>query len=169
MNIFALDNDPSLAALMHCDKHVVKMVLETAQILSTVHHLCGSSRAGEVYKPTHKNHPSVKWAAESASNYRWLAMLFQGLAYEYSWRYNKSHKSWVQLGGRLLKYPKGLAGLACRAPFALAMPDVYKFVSNDPVECYRAYYWHEKRDLLTYTKRDEPEWLTRMRAQCSAR
>lgn len=164
MNIFALDNDPSKAAQMHCDKHVVKMVLETAQILSTVHHLYESEWVGEVYKPTHKNHPSVKWAAESTGNYRWLALLFKALAVEYTHRYNKPHKSWKNLRRALLRYPDGDKPLGPLTPFALAMPDVYKFVSADPVECYRAYYWHEKRDMLIYTRREEPQWLTKLRA-----
>lgn len=39
MNIFALDNDPKLAAQMHLDKHIVKMPIEYAQLLSTAHRL----------------------------------------------------------------------------------------------------------------------------------
>jgi hypothetical protein len=161
MNIFALDNDADMAARMHCDKHVVKMVLETAQILSTVHHLYGSSVVGRVYKPTHKNHPSVKWAAECKGNYRWLYGLFMHLAREYTHRYNKEHKSWALLNNVFTESPDSMpGGLYDTTPFALAMPDVYKFVSSDPVECYRAYYMHEKADMLTYTNRRRPEWMT---------
>lgn len=54
MNIFYLSRDPVLCAEMHCDKHVVKMILETAQLLSTAHWELGSTAP---YKPTHKNHP----------------------------------------------------------------------------------------------------------------
>lgn len=168
MNIFALHEDPSKAAQMHCDKHVVKMVLETAQILSTVHHLHGSPNIDSVYKPTHKNHPSVKWAAEWRSNYQWLYWLFYFLSDEYRLRFCREHKSWEKLRLPLEVIPESVPGnLYEGSPFALAMPDVYKFVSDDPVECYRAYYWHEKRDLLKYTKRSEPEWLAEMRAQDS--
>jgi hypothetical protein len=163
MNIFALDNSPMRAAPMHCDKHVVKMVLETAQILSTVHHLCETPWANHLYKPTHKNHPCVKWAAETAQNYYWLYQLFESLAGEYTHRYKQNHKSYVKLSHMLRHPPINLCGRRIkqtnRTPFALAMPDVYKFVSDDPVECYRAYYLHEKRDMLTYTKRDKPVWM----------
>jgi len=166
MNIFVLDNDPENAAAMHCDKHVVKMVLETAQIMSTVHRLYDSPFADQVYKPTHKNHPSVKWAAESSDNYRWLIGLFTNLSREYTYRFHSVHKSWDKLYEPLTRLPSFNGQFrGSRTPFALAMPDVYKFVSDDPVECYRAYYWHEKRDLLKYTRREEPEWLTKMRNQ----
>lgn len=161
MNIFALHDRPNYAAQMHCDKHVVKMVLETAQILSTVHHLYESDIAAVVYKPTHKNHPSVKWAAESRGNYQWLYRLFDHLSREYTHRYNKQHKSWMKLWDVVNQVPRSMPGPAlAKTPFALAMPDVYKFVSDDPVECYRAYYIHEKADMLTYTNRARPEWMT---------
>ena len=68
MNIFALSNDPHEAAQMQCDKHVVKMTLETAQILSTVHHLHGCIFADQMYKATHKSHPCTLWAAENSAN-----------------------------------------------------------------------------------------------------
>ena len=61
MNIFVVDHDPFVAAKMLCDKHVVKMILETAQLLSTAHHLTGSPLACKLYKMTHKNHPSAVW------------------------------------------------------------------------------------------------------------
>ena len=166
MNIFALDKRPNIAAQMHCDKHVVKMVLETAQILSTVHHLYESKRAKDAYKPTHKNHPCVKWAAESMGNYQWLYRLFENLSREYKHRYGKNHKSWVKLWDVVNvapRSPRRMPGpVTLLTPFALAMPDVYKFVSSDPVECYRAYYFHEKAEMLKYTNREPPEWLTTM-------
>ena len=39
MNIFVLDKDPHIAAQMHCDRHVPKMIVESAQMLSTAHRL----------------------------------------------------------------------------------------------------------------------------------
>jgi len=164
MNIFVLDYHPRGAAQMHCDKHVVKMVLESAQILSTVHHLYESEYSSRVYKPTHKSHPSVKWAAKSWGNYWWLYNLFDELAREYTHRYNKVHKSWELLKYILGNTPRELTddiGNTGVTQFALAMPDVYKFVSDDPVECYRAYYMHDKADMLTYTNRARPRWMTK--------
>ena len=82
MNIFYLDEDPVLAAQMHCDKHVVKMILESAQLLSTAHLLIdGDELADErgLYKATHKNHPSSKWVRDSSENYEWLWNLFDQL------------------------------------------------------------------------------------------
>ena len=72
MNIFYLDRNPILAADKQCDRHVVKMILETAQLLSTAHYeLDGESPA---YKPTHKNHPSAVWVRKSLDHYLWAAL-----------------------------------------------------------------------------------------------
>src|SRR5574343_1523365 len=86
MNIFAVDADPIQAARDLCDRHVVKMTLETAQILC-------SAFDESPYKKTHFNHPCCKWARTSKSNYQWLIAHGLGLSAEYSLRYGKTHKS----------------------------------------------------------------------------
>ena len=73
MNIFCLDEDPIKAVQMMCDKHIVKMILESAQLMSTAHRELDGDNANEnLYKSTHKNHPSAKWVRESLWNYVWL-------------------------------------------------------------------------------------------------
>ena len=156
MNIFVLDINPILAAQYQCDKHIVKMTLETAQILSTVHHRYNSNVAG-LYKATHINHPCVKWAGDTVENYCWLAHHFSALAEEYKHRYNKEHKSWVDLGEALTIIPKGIP-FNIMSPFALAMPDEYKDIYS-PVESYRNYYRGSKKDICKYTNRLKPNWL----------
>ena len=160
MNIFAVDDDPELAAQMLADTHVVKMTLETGQILSTVYHKYVSDATERgFYKPTHPNHPSVLWAAETGGNYAWLRNHFTALAAEYEYRYGKVHKTWEKLAGITAAYPRQLVGTASkRTPFALAMPDKYKLL-DDPVLCYRAYYKYGKKHLLKYTYRPAPSWL----------
>ena len=91
MNIFYLHDDPIYCAQMHCDKHVVKMILEYAQLLSTAHHEIDGTPSIDCYKPTHKNHPSAIWARNSRNNYRWLWWLLYGLQDEYTYRYGKVH------------------------------------------------------------------------------
>ena len=71
MNIFYLDEDPFEAARLQYNKHVVKMILESAQMLCTAHHHYESS-VDIPYKKAHYNHPSTKWTRENASNYSWL-------------------------------------------------------------------------------------------------
>ena len=94
MNIFRLDNDPFVAAYNQCNKHVVKMCLETAQLLSTAHRvLDGEDANPDLYKATHKNHPSAVWARENSSNYLWLMQHFDALLLEYAFRYYKRHAS----------------------------------------------------------------------------
>ena len=130
MNIFVLDEEPRLAAQAHCDKHVVKMVLESAQMLSTV--LDGP------YKPTHKNHPCTRWVAQSQDNAMWLWELMVHLNGEYITRWNKgdNHLAYAKCAHLIEKrFSLPNAGLT---PFALAMPDECK--SDDAVESYRTYY-----------------------------
>ena len=75
MNIFFLDYDTQKCAQYHCDKHVVKMVLETAQLLCGVHHTTPQVTPQVPYKLSHKNHPCAIWCRESLSNYLYLCDL----------------------------------------------------------------------------------------------
>ncbi len=154
MNIFALDQDPVRAAQMQCDNHVVKMTLETGQILSTIQRAYGNTDA-ILYRSTHIHHPCVLWAGDSFENYGWLVRHFYALAGEYAHRYGRSHLTFEKLHRVVTKTPD----LKKRAmtPFALAMPDVYK--SDDPIDSYRRYYKGSKAHLLKYTKREKPSWM----------
>lgn len=157
MNIFVLDKDPSLCAQYHCDKHVIKMILESAQILSTViQEHWGHGRVEQLYKPTHKNHPCVLWA-RSPENFYWLYKLGKQLAKEYTHRYGKKHKSEtiLDLVGQYIN--KNFFEHAPVYSFVLTMPDEYK--KSDPVRSYREYYKKDKQHLLTYTNRTKPEWI----------
>lgn len=149
MNIFVLDNDPFKAAEYQCDKHVVKMVLETAQLLCSAHETAP-------YKRTHYNHPCAIWTRSSLSNYMWLCEHGLGLAREYTFRYNKVHKSTEVIEWARLNMPNILnLGLL---PFAQAMPDKYKH--EDAVVAYRNYYIHEKARLATWKYGACPAWFT---------
>jgi len=157
MNIFVLDTDVTRCAQAHYDKHVVKMCLEYAQILSTSARLRGFEHNG--YKSTHVNHPCVRWAAEDARNWNWLLWLAFELGREYTARYGKTHKSTEAL--TLLPPELTLsAGFCVETPknFALAMPE--EFQTDDAVESYRNYYRIGKRDLASYrAPAVEPSWL----------
>jgi hypothetical protein len=99
MNIFFLSEDPYEAASMQVDRHVVKMILESAQLLSTAHRILDGDDSGVLpdyrdtlfYRATHKNHPSARWIRESVENYNWLVDHFDGLLREYTHRYKKQH------------------------------------------------------------------------------
>lgn len=153
MNIFVLDLDPRQAAQMQVDKHVVKMILETAQLLSTARFLYGASGT---YKPTHQGHPCTKWAAESAHNYAWLWHHGMALCEEYTFRYGKRHKSQDLFEGELRHIP-AIPRIG-RTPFAQAMPDEFKH--PDPVIAYRRYYIGAKAHFAKWTNRAEPLWFT---------
>ena len=156
MNIFVLSDDPFKAAHYMCDKHVVKMILETTQMLSTV-----ASRYGGTYvpyKPTHRNHPCTLWAGENFANYTWLLQHGFALVIEYHNRYNKDHKcDWLidglaqQVLSNKIDIPDGPL-----TPFAQAMPEKYK--CNDAVQAYRAYYIGEKARFAKWRYCDTPEW-----------
>jgi len=100
MNIFYLSHDTEECAQMHVDKHVVKMILEYAQLLSTTHRVLNNVHEGSIfYKATHVNHPSAVWTRQSCENYFWLYDLLVDLCCEYTYRYKKTHK--VQSSGLL--------------------------------------------------------------------
>ena len=151
MNIFVLDEKVEKCAEYHCDKHVIKMILESAQMLSAVVRLNGHDIG---YKLTHKNHPCTIWARESLSNYNWLVRLTRLLNYEYRYRYDKdiNHKSYDLV--KTLPIPD-LPDIGL-TPFAQAMPDQYK--NKNAVKAYRDYYINEKSKFLTWTNRKTPIW-----------
>lgn len=156
MNIFVLDEKPWIAAEYHCDKHVVKMILETAQMLSTAHHVLDGDKAIDgIYRKTHVNHPCSIWARETTSNYQWLLDLGFQLCFEYTRRYGKRHKTQDVLN-KLVRWPDNLKG-GKLTPFALAMPDEYK--DNDPVASYQRYYRYEKRNIAEYKHSKTPDFM----------
>jgi len=154
MNIFFLDIDPETCAKMHVDKHVVKMILESVQILCSVHHIM-ESHYKPPYKLSHKNHPCCIWARESLSNYIWLISLTQELCKEYTYRYGKTHKSQQYLEELSSNLPS-IPELGFTEP-RKAMPEYCK--EKDPMWSYRNYYYYEKKNLHSWKKRDVPEWI----------
>jgi hypothetical protein len=146
MNIFILDKNPVRAARYHCDKHVSKMILESAQMLSTV--LDGP------YKPTHQNHPCTKWIAESQANAEWVVSLAWNLNAEWRERYghNRHHKSWNVI--RDMEDKIAVLPNSKRTPFVLAMPD--EFRGDDPVESYRNYY--RSKSFARWDYSAKPRW-----------
>lgn len=140
MNIFILDRDPQKCAEYHCDKHVVKMIVETAQILCTARFLMWDKNTS--YKPTHKWHPCVLRVCESVANYYWLCWLWLNLLYEYEKRYWKHHRTQEVINECISNIPKYSNIEIWVSDFVLCMPDQYKW--RDPVESYRRYYKAEK-------------------------
>lgn len=157
MNIFVLHRSPVISAQMACDKHVVKMILETAQMLCTIAVEHGYEDHC-LYKPVHSKHPCTLWAGENAANWAWLCKHGIALAKEYTFRYGKTHSSEkvIRTIYRKRLGPKGIIWLTGQTPFAQAMPDQYK--NSDPVKAYRDYYIGEKHEFARWTKRDTPKW-----------
>lgn len=162
MNIFALDDDPKLCAQAHVDKHVIKMILEYAQLLSNAHHHFKSVVAHELYKKTHFNHPSAVWVRQSRSNYIWLSKLLRELIAEYAHRYGRVHAT-QRIVPLLSCPPKGLKdnGLTPPPP---AMADEYKVFPNpktfnESVVNYRSYYAKGKWELHAWKNRGRPDWI----------
>jgi hypothetical protein len=175
MNLFYLDKDVKKCAEYHCDKHVVKMILETAQLLSTTHRVLDGEEYIKLSKNNRKltywklndereqvlyqvfgiNHPVSLWVRKTSGNYEFALNLFIALNNEYEYRYNKIHKS-KELLNLLSILPKNITINEMTSP-ALAMPE--KYFCNDEVESYRNYYRFDKKEILHYTKRNKPDWI----------
>jgi hypothetical protein len=155
MNIFFLDEDPTMSAQYHVDKHVVKMILETAQLLCGVHHATAPDNTYVPYKLSHKNHPCSIWARTSLSNYLYLCELGLELCKEYTYRYGKRHKSQEVIEWCLI-YKPNVPDVEFTEP-AMAMPDEYKV--GDVVQSYRNYYMGAKSGFATWKNRQKPFWF----------
>ena len=158
MNIFYLDRDPVIAAQMMCDKHVVKMILESAQMLSTTHRvLDGDEYADKVglYKLAHKNHPSTIWVRSSSKHYKWLYDHMIALMEEYTYRYGKHHAT-----ERLIEPLRIEPWLIPNNGFVdppQCMPEILK--GEDTVLAYQTYYILEKSGFAKWSKREIPAWF----------
>jgi hypothetical protein len=158
MNIFAFHHDPHTAASMLDDKRVNKMILESVQTISTAVWENGMptrplTKAGTPYKPTHRNHPVVKWAGECAGNMYWLIRYTRALGQEFEARFGHVHSSiesletWMD-NHAMIDGGYGLHGIwnyipaGRRTDFVQCMPDEYKSASSPMA--YRQYYLAEK-------------------------
>ena len=182
MNIFYLHYEPKACAQQHVDKHVVKMIVEYAQLLSTAHRIIdgvesiGLSKTGRkqkryvlsdereplLYHATHVNHPSAKWARHSLANYHWLYSLWKELLGEYTHRYGKIH-SCERLNDHLRFPPTHIPNKDEQfcAPWR-AMPEEYKFASDVKdytMKSYRAYYNGAKSHMFKWKNREAPSWI----------
>jgi hypothetical protein len=163
MNIFFLDENPRRAAELHCDKHVVKMIIETAQMLYAAHWVLSPEILPEsAYKLAHKNHPCTIWARKTLFNYLWLCSLGWWLCKEYQHRYGltKIHKTEQHIVWLLNNPPKGIPKCGFTNP-AQAMPPEFK--QKDTIRAYHTFYRESKlkdRGIVAYTKREWPDFLT---------
>ena len=158
MNIFYFDECPVKSAEAQPDKMLVKMPLETAQMLCTAHReLDGDEYADSVglYKRAYWNHPCTIWARESSANYWWLYSHFIALGSEYTYRYGKIHKSIRKLWKPLFKIPDNITK-GKLTPLAQAMPEEYK--DENPITAYRNYCINEKHYAKWQRGRDKPSW-----------
>ena len=159
MNIFVLSDSPQESAELHCDKHVCKMMIEYAQMLSTAHRvLDGDGVISEsLYKVAHKNHPCTIWTRTNKSNYLWLFRLWKNLSMEYTLRYGRFHASWTKLNMYLEFPPKNISeGDLIEQP--QCMPDHCKD-EEDVVEAYRNYYIKEKSSFAKWKFASTPDWF----------
>ena len=156
MNIFILDKNIKKCARYHCDKHVMKMILESAQILCTASNLSGLTTP---YRSTHNKHPCVQWAMASIQNWRWLRQLASELNKEFKYRFDhkKDHEAYKVIT-QLKEPPLPNIGLT---EHPQAIPDIYK-VSGDPVQAYRNYYVGMKQPFAMWKKRCPPKWYLDM-------
>ena len=180
MNIFYLSENPKIAAIEHVDKHVVKMILETAQLLCTAHRVLDgvektistktkngknknvivysldAQKDALFYKTTHKNHPCAIWARQNINNYMWLYQLFVELCNEYTFRYGKTHRTDFLLRKVLATPPTNISNDGFTPP-PQAMPEQYKH--TNPVTAYRQYYIGAKKEFAKWSLRPTPEWF----------
>lgn len=178
MNIFVVDENPYTAAHDLCDKHVVKMIVETAQMLSTAHRVIDGTQTIRVTAsnrkikhwvhpnpemdevlclPTMVNHPCTAWSMKNDSNYLWLWDHGMGLLGEYTKRYGKVHSMQELYGYYLLTAPEKIPN-GKLTPFAQAMPEQYR--CDNAVTAYRNYYIGEKKRFAKWSRSQVPLWFS---------
>lgn len=179
MNIFVLDSNPKLAAQYHCNKHCVKMILESAQMLCSAHWLSLLKEGGKSlsdfkrvslakqwcidnypatripkYSFTHVRHPCTTWTSAKTENYNWHIHLCGELLEEYTRRYKRRHKSHDVYDWLVINVPQNMA-TGPMDDHPQCMPAECR-VPGDPVQAYRNYYDKYKRKFAKW----EPHAIT---------
>lgn len=171
MNIFYLSKNTRKCARAHCDKHVVKMILEYTQLLFSLYHdtvseTCPADKLFEgcpkVYKNTHKNHPCAVWVRESSVHFDWLLDLAWALCKEYTHRYGRVHSSqailqWM-MANRVVN-PNTVFKVWQEPPQCFGPFQDTCYIEGNAKKAYRSYYALGKSHILVYTRRKKPKWL----------
>lgn len=170
MNIFVLSTDPEEAAQMACDQHVIKMILESTQLLATALRFHGApdevlprTASGTPYKSTHHNHPCSVWTRKTRANFLWLVEHVRALSEEYTIRFGKVHacSKWIDTMHRGSAWiPDGEL-----TEFARAMPDQYKDETS-VVRSYRAFYCGEKLSFAKWKRNGD--WVNEWKGKACA-
>lgn len=169
MNIFASDQDPIIAARNLDNKRIIKMILESAQILSTAVHTYNPTYHEEtkLYKVSHLNHPCTKWVIESSDNYLWLHDHYMELMEVYQASYGRIHASYAL--AEHLRYGRNFLPEKPRSDFAncasnLSLGITFSHYTNT-VQAYRSYLverWKRDKRVVQFTGRKPPRWLYEM-------
>lgn len=161
MNIFFTNRSPLACAAEHCDQHVIKMTVETAQLLSTViqRNLCKPIPC--LYKITHQFHPCAVWAGQSKQHFDWLLNFGFALASEFTERYGKRHKSEDIMDiCKLISQNEPLEfNYTGFTDPPKIMPHRYRLI-NDTCAAYQAFICGEKR-FARWKFRNPPAWYTK--------
>jgi hypothetical protein len=173
MNIYYLHRDPRMAARYHNDRHVSKQILESAQIMVAAHIALDGMWAVEAafgtdlpLRPTHGEHPCVKWVSVSDKNYDWLQTLAVHLGQEYRARFGSVHVM-AGLIDNLSVRPMKIRHVSATA-IPQCMPEEYR--GQDAVTAYRQFYYHEKMHLARWSAPAEiPPWWKKMMLRDRAR
>lgn len=175
MNIFVLDYDVERSAQYMCDKHVVKMMTEHNQMLSTAFRLMNGVKTKKLHKGklkdfyvldskienivnkvTHINHPCNVWIRKSKQNYKWLYDYNIQTIKQYILRYGKQPKCIREgLMDILSDIPSNIPDKDL-TPFPKAMPVEYD--CGDVVQSYRKFYINDKREFARWSKTPVPDW-----------
>lgn len=165
MNIFILDRNPRTAAQMLCDEHLNKMILESAQMLSTVANGLLGKQSSMLYSSTYEDHPCVQWLKESGANCLWLGSHALTMDDErcYRFGYREAHKAIRKLR-YAMEVVVSLVSIGSQTPFANVTPEISGL---GVVIDYRDYYFwkHHHQFRMHWTKRDKPEWFVQMEEQ----
>lgn len=170
MNRFVTHTDPVIAAQHQCDKHIRKMIVEEAQMLSTALRENQSPFVTpDLYKSAHKQHPCTLWAQASYANWMWAYEHFIGLCDEYDYRFNSPHRtkdvmrkvftSIVDNDGFMQSWRK--IKLTAHPQCFGDWP--HKTSESWPVMAYRSYIRDYKANVMKsmkWTRRNPPIWFT---------
>lgn len=173
MNIFFLSSDTKENSEFYCDKHVVKIITEIAQMLTSAairgnipKSLIPLTKSGNPMKVSHPNHPMTKWVGDDRCNFLKACEIGLSLCEEYTYRYEKTHynENTIRFYEALVREIPDLKNQDMTIPPVCISPSsrcntLDGFSNWHYINKYRAYYWMDKREFATWKNRETPWWF----------
>jgi hypothetical protein len=157
VNIFFLSDCPEKSAKLLCNRHKVRMPLESAGMLAFAFPE-GETPIPNLRSNRHHKHPASVWARQSKSNFEWLLIHALTQAEDYKKHYKREHASekhihWFKNNYHKISFPR-----AELTSFSRCFSSFKEYLDNtesNTIKAYQSFYWLDKKTFAKWPSLEE--------------